>query len=158
MPSRCSTECARSDDPPQRGFLRSGHVRTGDDSMRISRRDLLLTSGVFLLGGARAIGQGVARPRTQDQARSPQESLLEALQRDRRPLAMSGGVPVGRGWEWLVKEAWDARFTLIGEEHGVVEIAQLSAALFKALRSSGYSRMAIELSPIIAQDIEAAAR
>src|SRR5262249_22669183 len=32
------------------------------------------------------------------------------------------------------------------------------AALFKALRGSGYTRMAIELSPIIAQDIEAAAR
>src|SRR4029434_6849670 len=54
--------------------------------------------------------------------------------------------------------ARDARFTLIGEEHGVAEPAQFSAALFNALRGSGYSRMAIELSPIIAQDIEAAAR
>jgi PAS domain S-box-containing protein len=70
---------------------------------------------------------------------------------------MSDG-PAGRGWDWLVQEAGDARFTLIGEEHGVAETAQLSAALFKALRGSGYSRMAIELSPIIAQDIEAAAR
>jgi erythromycin esterase-like protein len=66
--------------------------------------------------------------------------------------------PAGRGWDWLVGEARDARFTLIGEEHGVAETAQLSAALFKALRGSGYTRMAIELSPIIAQDIEAAAR
>ncbi|PYO47132.1 MAG: hypothetical protein DMD72_10815, partial [Gemmatimonadetes bacterium] len=70
---------------------------------------------------------------------------------------MSDG-PAGRGWDWLVQEARAARFTLIGEEHGVAETAQLSAALFKALRGSGYSRMAIELSPIIAQDIEAAAR
>jgi len=70
---------------------------------------------------------------------------------------MSDG-PAGRGWDWLVQEARDARFTLIGEEHGVAETAQLSAALFNALRGSGYSRMAIELSPIIAQDIEAAAR
>jgi hypothetical protein len=66
--------------------------------------------------------------------------------------------PAGRGWDWLVREARNARFTLIGEEHGVVETAQLSAALFNALRGSGYSRIAIELSPIIAQDIEAAAR
>ncbi|HEX3247842.1 MAG TPA: hypothetical protein VHS05_00335 [Pyrinomonadaceae bacterium] len=71
---------------------------------------------------------------------------------------MSDGRPAGRGWDWLVREARDARFTLIGEEHGVAETAQLSAALFNALRGSGYSRMAIELSPIIAQDIEAAAR
>ena len=70
---------------------------------------------------------------------------------------MSDG-PAGRGWDWLVQEARDASFTLVGEEHGVAETAQFSAALFKALRGSGYSRMAIELSPIIAQDIEAAAR
>ena len=70
---------------------------------------------------------------------------------------MSDG-PAGRGWDWLVQEARDARFTLIGEEHGVVETAQFSAALFNALRESGYSRIAVELSPIIAQDIEAAAR
>jgi hypothetical protein len=69
-----------------------------------------------------------------------------------------GDAPTGRGWDWLVKEARDARFTLVGEEHGVAETAQFSAALFEALRGSGYSRMAIELSPIIAQDIEAAAR
>jgi len=70
---------------------------------------------------------------------------------------MSDG-PSGRGWDWLVQQARDARFTLIGEEHGVAETAQFSAALFNALRGSGYSRMGIELSPIIAQDIEAAAR
>jgi hypothetical protein len=69
-----------------------------------------------------------------------------------------GDGPAGRGWDWLVQQARDARFTLVGEEHGVAETAQLSAALFKALRGSGYTRMAIELSPIIAQDIEAAAR
>jgi hypothetical protein len=69
-----------------------------------------------------------------------------------------GGGPAGRGWDWLVEKARDARFTLIGEEHGVAETAQLSAALFNALRGSGYSRFAIELSPIIAQDIEAAAK
>lgn len=45
--------------------------------------------------------------------------------------------PAGRGSDWLVQEARDARFTLIGEEHGVVETAQLSAALFNALRTSG---------------------
>jgi hypothetical protein len=70
---------------------------------------------------------------------------------------MSDG-PAGRGWDWLVQEARDARFTLIGEEHGVAETAQFSAALFNALRGSGYNRIAVEVSPVIAQDIEAAAR
>jgi hypothetical protein len=92
------------------------------------------------------------------QGGAPQARLLEALQTNRLPLTMSDGRPAGPGWDWLVREARNAHFTLIGEEHGVAETAQLSAALFSALRGSGYSRFAIELSPIIAQDVEAAGR
>src|SRR4029077_1263240 len=126
--------------------------------MTISRRDLLFASGLSLLTGRRAFAQGAAAAFAQQQT-TPQARLLEALQKTRLPLTMSdGGVPAGRGCDWLVEKAMAARFTLIGEEHGVAETAQLSAALFKALRESGYSRMAIELSPIIAQDIESAAR
>ena len=91
-------------------------------------------------------------------AQAPQARLLDALQANRLPLTMSDGRPAGAGWDWLVQEARNARFTLIGEEHGVAETAQLAAALFTVLRQSGYSRFAIELSPPIAQDVEAAAR
>src|SRR3954469_11768007 len=128
----------------------------GPVSMKINRRDLFVSGGLFLLGGKRAVTQGAATPPTQQQT-TPQARLLEALRRNRLPITM-GDRPAGPGWESLVQKARDARFTLIGEEHGVAETAQLSAALFKALRPSGYSRMAIELSPIIAQDIETAAR
>ena len=128
--------------------------------MKINRRDLLFAGGLSLLAGTRAFGHGTdavpPRAHPQNPGSGP-ERLLGALQGNRLPLTMSDG-PAGRGWEWLVQEARDARFTLIGEEHGVAETAQFSAALFNALRGSGYSRMAIELSPIIAQDIEAAAR
>lgn len=126
--------------------------------MKISRRDLLFAGGLSLLAGTRAFGTGDASLRAQSQ--NPGDGparLVEALKGNRLPLTLTGS-PAGRGWDWLVQEARDARFTLIGEEHGVVETAQLAAALFNALRGSGYSRMAIELSPIIAQDIEAAAR
>jgi hypothetical protein len=123
----------------------------------ITRRELLVSSGAVLLGGTRAIEAAAAPPRLRQQTRSPQTALLEALQKNRLRLTMTSG-PAGRGWDWLVERARDARFTLVGEEHGVAETAQLSAALFKALRPSGYSRMAIELSPVVAQDIEAAAR
>ena len=91
-------------------------------------------------------------------AQAPQAPLLQALQLNRLPLTMSDGQPSGPGWDFLVREARNARFTLIGEEHGVAETAQLASALFTALRASGYSRFAIELSPPIAQDVEAAAR
>src|SRR3954465_4487845 len=124
--------------------------------MGINRRDLLLGSGLFLLTGKRGRSQSAPPSSAQPQT-SPQARLLEALQKNRLSLTMVDA-PAGPGWDWLVEQARDARFTLIGEEHGVAETAQLSAALFNALRGSGYSRMAIELSPIIAQDIEVAAR
>src|SRR5262245_38022693 len=89
---------------------------------------------------------------------TPQAPLLQALQANRLSLTMTDGRSAGPGWDFLVREARNARFTLIGEEHGVAETAQLSAALFTALRESGYSRFAIELSPPIAQDVEAAGR
>src|SRR5215204_3120412 len=89
---------------------------------------------------------------------TPQARLLDALQGNRLPLTMTDGRPAGAGWDWLVREARDVRFTLIGEEHGVAETAQLAAALFTALRGSGYDRFAMELSPVIAQDVEAAGR
>ena len=127
--------------------------------MKINRRDLLFAGGLALLAGMRASGQDAAPPSAQSQTpRSPSARLLEALQRNRLPLTMSSDGPAGRGWDWLVQQARDARFTLVGEEHGVAETARFSAALFKALLGYGYSRMAIELSPIMAQDIEAAAR
>src|SRR6266581_6957616 len=100
--------------------------------MPISRRDLLFATGLSLLTGTRAFTQGAAAPRAQSQT-SPQARLLEALQRNRLPLTMSDG-PAGPGWDWLVQQARDARFTLIGEEHGVAETAQLAGALFNTLR------------------------
>ena len=87
-----------------------------------------------------------------------QSRLVDALRANRLQLTMSDGRPTGPGWDFLVGEARGARLTLIGEEHGVAETAQLTAALFTALRGAGYSRVAVELSPIIAQDVEAAAR
>src|SRR5688572_1237812 len=109
--------------------------------MKINRRDLLFAGGISLLAGSTTFGQGTLTTpsRVPTQIDSRVTRLLEALQRNRLPLTMSGG-PAGPGWDWLVREARSARFTLVGEEHGVAETAELSAALFHALRGSGYSR------------------
>jgi hypothetical protein len=126
--------------------------------MKMNRRDLLISGAFSLLAGTGLAGQNATPPRAPSAApRSPSARLLDALQRNRLPLTMGGG-PAGPGWDWLLQEARAARFTLIGEEHGVVETTELSTALFHALRESGYRHIAIELSPIIAQDTEAAAR
>src|SRR4051812_34855575 len=111
----------------------------------INRRDLLFASGLSLLAGNRVFGYGTGAESPSAQSQDPGSRpalLIEALKGNRLPITMSGG-PAGRGWDWLVQEARDARFTLIGEEHGVAETAQFSAGLFNALRRSGY--MAIEL-------------
>ena len=127
--------------------------------MNITRRELVIASGLSVLGITRAESQGTAPPPAPNQnPPSPQTRLLEALQRNRLPLTMTDGQPGGRGWDWLVQQAREATFTLIGEEHGVAETAQFATALFKALRPAGYTRVAIELSPVIAEDIETAAR
>ena len=129
--------------------------------MKMNRRDLLVAGGISLFAGSHAFGQSTVAtpPGTQSPAIDARATrLLEALQRNRLALTLTDGVPAGPGWDWLVREARAARFTLIGEEHGVAETAQLSATLFHALSGSGYSRMAVELSPPIAEDLEAAAR
>jgi hypothetical protein len=126
---------------------------------KISRRDLLFAGGLSVLAGTRLLGQVAAPQGTQSQtSRGPAERLLDALESNRLPLTMDDNGPAGAAWERLVQEARGSRFTLIGEEHGVAETARFSAALWLALRGSGYSRMAVELSPPIAGDIEAAAR
>jgi hypothetical protein len=128
--------------------------------MTMNRRDLLRASGVLLLAGTHVVRRDGLPLRSpfEPQQPDPRARLLEALQKNRLPLAMDDGRPAGRGWDWLAQEARASHFTLVGEEHGVAETAQLSAALFDTLRGAGYSRIAIELSPLVAQGIETAAR
>lgn len=118
----------------------------------------MLRTAVWMMAGALTVLPACGADAQTAQGAQPQARLLDALQANRLPLAMNNGQPSGAGWDWLVRNAAGARFTLIGEEPGVAETAQLSAALFAALRASGYGRVAIQLSPPIAQDIEAAGR
>src|SRR5438874_1451580 len=87
----------------------------GGMAMSISRRDLLFASGLSLLTSLRPFRPGAAPPPQQPQTpTTPQARLLAALQGNRLPLTMTDG-PAGPGWDWLVQQARDARFTLIAE-------------------------------------------
>ncbi len=124
--------------------------------MNISRRDLLFSGGLSL--AAAALGRSQTAPPANEAAvPSGQTRFLAALRRNRLGMTLND-TPAGAGWDWIVQQARAARFTLIGEEHGVAETAQFSAALFNALRSSGYSRAAVELSPAIGDYVQAGAR
>ena len=125
--------------------------------MKMNRREMLFAGGVSLLAGVRGFGQSTSAAPVQAQIPAAAARLLSALKRNRLPLTI-GDTPAGPGWDWLVREASSARFALIGEEYGVAETARFSSALFTTLRGSGYSRVAVALSPAMSMDIEAAAR
>jgi hypothetical protein len=57
--------------------------------MSMGRRDLLVASGLFLPGGTRVAGRGAEPSPARPQTRGPQETLLEALRKNRLPLTMS---------------------------------------------------------------------
>jgi hypothetical protein len=127
-------------------------------SIKMTRRDLLVAGGTSLFGGAIAAGQTAAPALPQPNAPpGPAARLLTAMQQNRLPLEMAE-TPAGAGWDWLMQEARRSRFTLIGEEQGVAETARFATAVFQALRGSGYSHVAVGLSPAIANDVETAAR
>lgn len=81
---------------------------------------------------------------------SLQERVAQAAMDNRHGVTQSGLDFSGDGWDRLISEGAQAQFFLIGEEHGIAENPQMVAALFDALRRSGYSRLAIEVSPFMA--------
>ena len=68
----------------------------------------------------------------------------------RLQLDFNGDSFSGPAWDRLVAEGRAAQFFLIGEEHGIAENPKLSAQLFVELSNSGYSKLAIEISPTMA--------
>ncbi|MEO1137412.1 MAG: hypothetical protein AAFW68_12535 [Pseudomonadota bacterium] len=92
-------------------------------------------------------------------AQSPQtqtldQRLTQAASENRYRLEYIDGAFSGPAWEILLREARKAQFFLLGEEHGIAENPKLAAALFRELTSSGYSKVAIEISPPIAAQLD----
>ena len=86
------------------------------------------------------------------------DRLVEAARHNRLPMDYAGGRFSGPGWDRLVTEGRAAQFFLIGEEHGVAEVPKLVGQLAAALKPAGYERLAIEVSPPIADALEDAAK
>jgi hypothetical protein len=85
-----------------------------------------------------------------DTARSELRAALEA---HRRPLALENGGLTGPGAELLLSGARRARYTLVGETHGVAQAPPLVGALFRALQPHGYRHLAVEIGPVQAERI-----
>lgn len=53
----------------------------------------------------------------------------------------------GPGATWLLQQAADAQFFMIGEQHATADIALLSSALYRKLNGLGFTHAAIEVGP-----------
>jgi hypothetical protein len=87
-------------------------------------------------------------------ARGQADSLEAVLLRNRHALTVAAsGLPSGPGGALLVEAGRSSRFFLVGEEHGVAEVPELTTALFRALVPHGYRHLAIETGDGIAAQL-----
>ncbi|MEM7053495.1 MAG: hypothetical protein AAF446_02995 [Pseudomonadota bacterium] len=87
---------------------------------------------------------------------SGEDELTVAAQSHRQPIHFNGEMFSGPGYETLLDEGRQAHFFLIGEEHGIAENPLLAAQLFRDLAEVGYRRLAIEISPPMADAVDQA--
>ncbi|HEX9953324.1 MAG TPA: hypothetical protein VGB53_16250 [Rubricoccaceae bacterium] len=100
---------------------------------------------------------GTGEPRAQQAATS--DSLFRAtIAASRHTLALDRGRLTGPGAEFLLGEGARARFFMVGEEHGVADVPEFTAAALRALREHGYDRLVVETSPTTSAALDRAAR
>jgi hypothetical protein len=118
----------------------------------IDRRGVL--SGAAMLAAAPllpAVAQTSSPP-----APTREEKISKAAAESRMRLDYQRGRFSGPAWDWLLEQGRSALFFLLGEEHGIAENPKLVAQLFAALVPSGYSKVAIEISAPMAEEIDRA--
>ncbi len=82
------------------------------------------------------------------------DALIAQLVKNRYPLVLEDGRLKGAGADLLFKEAETSQFFLIAEDHGIMELPQFTAALFRQIKSYGYNHFATEAGPITARLLE----
>ena len=109
----------------------------------------LLTAALLVVffAGNSAFAEEAAAP-------TKEELITAAAQEAGLRLDYDGETFSGPAWDRLVAEGRAAQFFLLGEEHGIAENPKLAAQLFAALLQHGYSRLAIEISPTMAWQLD----
>ncbi len=83
-----------------------------------------------------------------------EDALAAALLANRHTMELrADGVLSGPGADLLLEAGRQARFFFIGEEHGVAEIPELTASLFRGLAPHGYQHLAIETGDGVAAEL-----
>ena len=106
--------------------------------------------------GASAAMLAAPSVRAQGPATELAERLAEAARGARHRLDYDGARFSGPAWDLLVERGRAAQFFLLGEDHGIAENPRLAAALYAALAPAGYEKLAVEISPPMAAELDAA--
>lgn len=85
-----------------------------------------------------------------------EDKISAAAMEHRSRLDFDGKTFSGPAWDRVVAEGAAAQFFLVGEEQGIAENPKLVAQLFSELSNRGYSKLAIEISPTMAWNSNAA--
>ena len=117
--------------------------------MSIHRRAMLGASAAVLAASSVRAQTPAAQPALADR-------LAEAARGARHRLDYDGARFSGPAWDLLVERGRSAQFFLLGEDHGIAENPKLAAALYAALAPAGYEKLAVEISPPMAAELDAA--
>ena len=100
---------------------------------------------VFL---AAALTLGFADPAVADTA------VLDQLKANRLAITLDKGTLSGPGAAPLLQASRQAQYVLLGEDHGVAEIAQFSSAYFNDLPPAGFTTLVTESGPAVTKALE----
>jgi hypothetical protein len=91
---------------------------------------------------------GFADPAIADSA------VLDKLKADRLAITLDKGTLSGPGAAALLQASRQAKYVLLGEDHGVAEIAQFSSAYFNALTPAGFTTLVTENGAVVTSALE----
>lgn len=80
--------------------------------------------------------------------------VLEKLKANRLAITLDKGTLSGPGAAPLLQASRQAQYVLLGEDHGVAEIAQFSSAYFNALAPDGFTTLVTENGAVVASALE----
>lgn len=83
-------------------------------------------------------------------AHAQDSTLTRLLRRHQYPLQPSGSSFSGVGWERLLAEVRKSQFVLVGEDHGMAQIPQFTAAVARELKPALYVG---EIDPYVARKV-----
>ncbi len=95
-----------------------------------------------------ALTLGFADPAVADTA------VLDKLKTNWLAITLDKGTLAGPGVAPLLQASRQAQYVLLGEDHGVAEIAQFSSAYFNALAPAGFTTLVTENGSVVASALE----